>query len=94
MTNRPLEPSELRRFADALDNLTPEPDLIVLRPAPGLDPDSLSARLNCWWYDRSQFRPAAFLFNLDGSMWMATPSGQFEVRDDGAVAEVWLVAED
>lgn len=70
-----------------------EPDLIVLRPAPGLDPDSLPARLNGWWYDRSQIGYASRPVKLTGGTWTATPSGKFEVRDDGAVAEIWLVAE-
>ncbi len=68
----------------------PEPDYIVFRAYPGAPPGWLPS---CWdgqWMDRSKMpglpppgesRPQA----------VAVPTGEFEVRDDLAVAEVWEV---
>jgi hypothetical protein len=65
-----------------------EPDLIVLRAHPSArihTPPEIEGR----WYDRSRFveswkepRPGTY---------QARPTGRFEVRDDGAVAEVWEI---
>lgn len=74
----------------------PEPDYIVIRPAPDLPPGFLPERENGRWYDRSDMRQVNSEDRLDlviqygGGVAVAT--GRFEVRDyDGAVAEVYEV---
>jgi len=63
-----------------------EPDYVVIRLAPGMDPHQCPPGMDGRWYDLATVRlgaesavPAA----------TATPTGRFEFREDGAVAEVW-----
>jgi hypothetical protein len=71
-----------------------EPDYIVIRPAPDL-PVDLSPRLNGWWYDKAEFREALAGEGIDAVVrhggFVAVATGRFEVRDDGAVAEVFEI---
>ncbi|MFE2384478.1 hypothetical protein [Streptomyces misionensis] len=70
-----------------------EPDYIVIRPAPDLPPGFLPERENGRWYDRSTMPWASAETNLDALIrydgGVAVATGRFEVRDDGAVAEVF-----
>jgi hypothetical protein len=72
-----------------------EPDYIVIRPAPDLPPGFLPDRENGRWYDRATMPVADeeqrmnALVRYGGGVAVAT--GRFEVRDDGAVAEVYEV---
>ncbi len=68
-----------------------EPDHIVLRPAPDLPDGSLPAGYDGRWIDRNQLQPyfGERPSNVFGMV--CEPVGRFEVRDDGAVAEVWEV---
>jgi hypothetical protein len=67
-----------------------EPDYIVIRAHPGARiymPPEVEGR----WYDRSEFSfpdPERYKPPTT-SHGVAEPTGRFEVRDDGAVAEVW-----
>lgn len=63
-----------------------EPDYIVLRPEPGL---KVSKYYDGYWYDKSQI--PVRLNTLDTLHYTAQPTGKFEVRDDGAIAEIWEV---
>lgn len=64
-----------------------EPDYVVIRAAADLPPGFLPESLDGKWFDRSDLPMS------DGSMpaGVAVPSGRFETREDGAVAEVWEV---
>lgn len=71
-----------------------EPDFIVLRRHPDLPaefrlPDGDDGR----WLDRSRIPvrlpPPAPHITPAGPGAVAVPTGRFEVRDDGAVAEIW-----
>lgn len=68
-------------------------DYIVLRAptVPGFDREG-------WWMDLRDVPPKppeatgrAVLFDPQGRAYVAAPTGTFEVREDGAVAEVWEV---
>lgn len=66
-----------------------EPDWVVLRAAADLPPGALPAALDGVWIDK----PRAMI-DLDSSdtprpFAVFLPTGRFEVRDDGAVAEVF-----
>ncbi|PZG16486.1 hypothetical protein C1I95_17595 [Micromonospora craterilacus] len=61
-----------------------EPDYVVVRPHPDLPAGFLPPDLDGRWFDRSALR-------LGSGTAVAVPSGRFEVRDDGAVAEVYEV---
>lgn len=63
-------------------------DYIVIRAAADLPEGFLPDRLDGMWFDLDQVDRSSSL-NLSGAV--AVPSGRFEVRDDGAVAEVWEV---
>lgn len=66
-----------------------EPDYVVIRPAPDLPPEFLPGYLNGRWYDRAELP-----WGGSSCGWIdavAVPTGRFEVRDDGAVAEVFEV---
>lgn len=75
-----------------------EPDYIVLRFDPALTEADRHGRSSAYraldgvWFDRSRFGTAP---DINGHRWLggavARPVGEFEVREDGAVAEVWLV---
>jgi hypothetical protein len=67
-----------------------EPDYIVVRPAADLPPGFLPSALDGKWFDREMVKYAVSFTAYPGSA-VAVPSGRFEVRDDGAVAEVWEV---
>ena len=71
----------------------PEPDHIVLRAGPGLPDGFMPPDMDGRWYDRASFpiRGSAEQPHLRqaGSPAVAVPTGRFEIRDDGAVAEVW-----
>ena len=60
---------------------------IVVRPATDLPPGFLPPEMDGRWFDVEQLPPAWG----DLGMAVAVPSGRFEVRDDGAVAEVYEV---
>lgn len=75
--------------------MSDEPDYVVIRPAPDLPPGFLPSRLDGKWLDRSQLQPmpgehgdAAAAGFGEG---VAVPTGRFERREDGAVAEVYEV---
>jgi hypothetical protein len=68
-----------------------EPDLIVLRAYPGAPPGFMPPGYEGRWFDRASMpvhRVAAVAATGTAA---ARPTGRFEVRDDGAVAEVWEV---
>lgn len=62
---------------------------IVVRPAPDLPPGFLPRDLDGRWYDRRELPEMYGPFGSgDG---VAVPTGRFEFRDDGAVAEIYEV---
>lgn len=68
--------------------MSDRPDYIVLRA-----PD-LSFEREGWWFDLRDFKLAARPSELEfggnpRSMLLFYPTNTFEVREDGAVAEVW-----
>jgi hypothetical protein len=76
-----------------------EPDYIVMRPGFGLPEGFMPPDMDGRWYDRATF-PMAPAREEDeppppphlkpaGPPAVAVPTGRFEVRTDGAVAEVW-----
>jgi hypothetical protein len=70
-----------------------EPDYIVIRPSADLPPDISLGRFDGLWIDRATLRERPI--DVSGPAWgeqVAVPTGRFEVREDGAVAEVWEVA--
>jgi hypothetical protein len=68
-----------------------EPDLVVIRPAPSLPPGFLPRGWDGLWLDRSQI-PSELLVRPGASgVATAVATGRFEVREDGAVAEVFEV---
>lgn len=64
------------------------PDYVVLRPAPDLPAGFLPEYWDGLWIDYSVLLPNLHV-QIDGAV--AVPSGRFEQRDDGAVAEVYEV---
>jgi hypothetical protein len=72
------------------------PDYVVIRPAADLPAGFLPADLDGKWFDRSTLptwivRDRTGLAKDAGPGGVAVPAGRFEVRDDGAVAEVFEV---
>jgi hypothetical protein len=70
-----------------------EPDYIVLRPGPGMT----GGQWDGTWIDRSQVTGTLRLTHgapLASATARARPTGRFEAREDGAVAEVWEVTRD
>lgn len=72
------------------------PDYVVIRAGEGLPPGFLPPHLDGKWFDRRSVPVRAAKFVGSGnnghvtvSEAVAVPSGRFEVREDGAVAEVW-----
>lgn len=61
-----------------------DPDYVVVRASPDLPDGFIPPDLDGKWFDRATL-PVSF---AQGTA-VAVPSGRFEVRDDGAVAEVW-----
>lgn len=64
-------------------------DYIVLRHGPDIPDEYRAEHLEGRWYD-AVYVPTGppGLSNADA---VAEPTGRFEVRDDGAVAEVWEI---
>lgn len=62
------------------------PDYVVLR-APG----EANFKLEGYWFDLRTFRSAHHLMDVDDAL-NFHPTNTFEVRADGAVAEVWEAA--
>jgi hypothetical protein len=61
---------------------------IVIYPSEELK-DKVSKHYNGYWYRRPE---ASFVYNPNMHIWgTAKHNGDYEVRDDGAVAEVWIV---
>lgn len=76
--------------------MSDDPDYVVIRPAPDLPPGFLPSRWDGLWLDRSTMESVAGYRPGDAAAkgWgegVAVPTGQFEYREDGAVAEVWEV---
>jgi hypothetical protein len=64
-----------------------EPDYVVLRRSPDL-PSTFRVPREGWWFDRARMIEAHP--EWVGSA-VAVPTGRFEFREDGAVAEVYEV---
>lgn len=82
--------------------MSEEPDYVVLRAGLDLPDGWMPPEMDGRWYDRSQFptrgeaeaSAARSEFVAAGgavAIASAAPTSRFEVRDDGAVAEVWEV---
>ncbi len=71
--------------------LVSEPDWIVFRPAADLPPDALPPDMDGWWLDRRGLPASGTLIHQSGFVARFAPTGRFEVRDGGAVAEVYEV---
>lgn len=72
------------------------PDYVVLRPAPDAPEGFMPEKYNGLWLNRNEMEPAYRKRHVDSakehgliSTATATPTGRFETRPDGAVAEVW-----
>jgi hypothetical protein len=68
-----------------------EPDYVVIRPAPGLPDGFVPPHWDGRWIDRATLPQ---IYAPPGGQWSsatAVPTGHFEVREDGAVAEVFEV---
>lgn len=63
------------------------PDYIVVRPARDLPPGFLPPHMDGRWFDRTMLPESGALHGPGDAVAVAT--GRFEVRDDGAVAEVF-----
>lgn len=68
-----------------------EPDWIVVRPSADLPPGSIPADIDGWWVDRRGWPASGTLIHQSGFVARFEPTGRFEVREDGAVAEVYEV---
>lgn len=68
-------------------------DYVVLRHGPDIPEEYWSPRHEGLWMDRRGIRRAAPTGPLAAStgMAIAEPTNRFEIRDDGAVAEVWEI---
>lgn len=65
-----------------------EPDYVVIRDAPG----ALRSGADGVWFDLATVpRRLSVTVEWTCVTYDAVPTGRFEVRDDGAVAEVWEV---
>jgi len=67
-----------------------ESDYVVIRPAGDLPPRFFPKGWDGLWIDRSHLA-SKLIDPEDCSTAVAVPTGRFEVRDDGAVAEVFEV---
>lgn len=74
------------------DGAMTEPDYVVIRPAADLPEGFLPKEWDGLWIDRSEVRTtiAALAVAVESTA-LAGATGRFEVRDDGAVAEVFEV---
>jgi hypothetical protein len=79
-----------------------EPDYVVMRASLDLPDGWMPPEMDGRWYDRSSMPTRAeaeaaakrSAFRAEGgtvTTAVAVPAGRFEVRDDGAVAEVWEI---
>lgn len=69
--------------------MTDTPNFMVVRAAEDLPPGFLPAAIEGTWYDTTLLPEGVGKFEMgDG---IAVPTGRFEIRDDGAVAEVYEV---
>lgn len=68
-----------------------EPDHVVIRPAADLPAGFLPSRLDGLWLDRAGLSQVGAGQTATQGGAVAVPSGRFESRDDGAVAEVYEV---
>lgn len=68
-----------------------EPNYVVVRPATDLPLGFLPESLDGTWFDVSQLPPGPGLTGIRMGSAVAVPTGRFEAREDGAVAEVYEV---
>lgn len=68
-----------------------DPDYIVVRRSPDLPESFQLGGLEGSWHERSSIPQLPEIPHDGMQRAVAVPSGKFEVRDDGAVAEVWEV---
>lgn len=71
-----------------------EPDYVVIRPGPGLPDGFLPPHYDGRWIDMTHVPkgpPAGTGTAMGLGEAVAVPTGQFEVRDDGAIAEIYEV---
>jgi hypothetical protein len=68
-----------------------EPDYVVIRPAPGLPDGFLPPHWDGRGIDRATVPQVYTPPGAHMTSATAVPTGRFEVRDDGAVAEVFEV---
>lgn len=73
-------------------------DYVVIRPGLGLPDGFLPPHLDGKWFDKADVplgraapRGTYVAGGVSASEAVAVPTGRFEVRDDGAVAEVYEV---
>lgn len=78
----------MRITKEILSAIATGTDYIVLYPSAELK-DKVSKHYNGYWYTRPEVSTA---YNPNIHEWAkAGPNGDYEVREDGAVAEVWIV---
>lgn len=68
-----------------------EPNYIVIRPHRDLPAGFMPPDLDGRWFDLATMTSGFNYAALGYPQAVAVPSGQFEYRSDGAVAEVWEV---
>lgn len=74
-----------------------EPDYLVIRPSPDLPPDFyVPPHWDGRWLNRAEVPEGPppgtpMPDGVVGAQAVVVPTGRFEVRDDGAVAEVWEI---
>lgn len=71
--------------------LVSEPDWIVFRPVADLPSGTIPADIDGWWVDRRGWPASGTLVHQSGFTAHFAPTGRFEMREDGAVAEVYEV---
>lgn len=76
---------------EELQLVTAEPDWIVFRPADGVPPEALPPTIDGWWVDRYNWPVSGTMIHQNGAVLRFAPTGRFETREDGAVAEVFEV---
>jgi hypothetical protein len=67
------------------------PDYVVIRATADLPVGFLPEYIEGRWFDVSTWVPDRRSVALGMGVGVAVPTGRFEVRDDGAVAEVYEV---
>lgn len=68
-----------------------EPDWIVFRPAADVPSEAIPAGVDGFWLDRYGFSASGSMLHSSGTLLRYAPTGRFETREDGAVAEVFEV---